>query len=205
MQTRMSDNAPENLPVYEIDVFNTDGSNNPDDRVSKRARAFLFLDDYLLDLGRPIGGQVLARGADPNSGSPSKLCVYDLSESQFGCTSVDGPEKDTIEVRRYADWQPEIRLIANSVTDLSVTVTITGTTQLPEGTPITVTIYPRGSILESRSSSGTIENNAFSSNNITFAEAVDAGYIEVKVGHSPDEELSAIESLCFGGNPWLCS
>ena len=55
----------------------------------RRAQAFLFKANHLVDLGSPVVGQVLARGATPGD----VLCVFDPANNRQGCRTL-GNDRD---------------------------------------------------------------------------------------------------------------
>jgi len=96
------------------------------------ARAFLFQDDWVTDLGRPTVDQVLARGAQPGD----RACVYELSAQRLGCEIVT-PGDEQLELVAQPNWQPEV--IVSPVTSRTVAVTVTN---IPAGLMLKARLFP---------------------------------------------------------------
>ncbi len=85
--------------------------------VSAYARAFLFQDNWVLDLGRPRLDSVLARGARAGD----RLCVFDHALARAGCATLAAGEQ-TIALRTRADWQPDVIIAPLAPHALQITV-----------------------------------------------------------------------------------
>ncbi|NTV65570.1 MAG: hypothetical protein HGA65_18830, partial [Oscillochloris sp.] len=92
-----------------ISTVDADGAHSA---VGVGARAFLFQGRHLIDLGRPVTNQVLARGARPGE----RLCVFDQANQRFGCRTVSLIDQ-SLPLTTAAHWRPEIQLTpVNSAT-----------------------------------------------------------------------------------------
>ena len=99
------------------------------------ARAFLYGDDHLTDLGRPILDQVVARGARERD----ELCVYEPGAARLGCAEVTQADRQLALYQR-SDWHPEI--FVTPVTSRTVTIDVTGVPDLPQGYTLQARLYP---------------------------------------------------------------
>ncbi|MBV7333979.1 VCBS repeat-containing protein [Chloroflexi bacterium TSY] len=77
--------------------------------------------EYLVDLGRPQGDNLLAQGASVGD----RLCVFDTSRKTLrsGCTTVDEQTR-TLELTGVQDWHPNVQV--TSVNTRTVEVVVTG-------------------------------------------------------------------------------
>jgi len=106
------------------------------DRVigSSEARAYIVRDDYVVDVGSPLGGQnrVLARGAQPGD----ELCVYDRARQQYGCEIIEmGDDRLTLE--KDANWMPMVQI--SPVTSTTLDIRVEG---IPSGLSLFARLYP---------------------------------------------------------------
>ncbi len=101
---------------------------------SSEARAYILRDDYVVDMGSPIGGQnrVLARGAQPGD----DLCVFDRARNQYGCETIQLGD-DRIALEEDSTWTPMIQINPVSATTLDIRVE-----NLPAGLPLNARLYP---------------------------------------------------------------
>jgi len=108
------------VPIFYL--FQAEGGRYLTD--TTRARAFLFHDDRLTDLGRPTRDQVNARGARPGD----RLCVFDLSQGRAGCVDISSTRDlypycafcmhkcrhKALEKKRYAASSTDINVIIST-------------------------------------------------------------------------------------------
>lgn len=95
--------------------------------LSQGARAYLFkragnaIVD-VRDLGEPVAGQLLARGATRDD----LLCVYDLKRSQpaYGCHELSTGES-RMPIREVADWPPEVIVTPIDPNTSAIAATVT--------------------------------------------------------------------------------
>jgi hypothetical protein len=94
---------------------------------SARARAFLFHDGRIVDLGSPTLDYVRAPGAAVGD----RLCVYDLAavkedgqrDPRLGCETIS-PGDEQLELKPQPGWQPE--LLITPVTSRTIEISVTG-------------------------------------------------------------------------------
>jgi hypothetical protein len=96
------------------------------------ARAFLFQDDWLTDLGRPTVDQVLARGARPGD----RVCVYELAAERLGCETISLGDEQLALVSNPG-WLPEV--IISPVTSRTIAITVTN---VPTGLSLEARLFP---------------------------------------------------------------
>jgi hypothetical protein len=96
------------------------------------ARAFLFQDDWLTDLGRPTVDQVLARGARPGD----RVCVYELAAGRLGCETISLGDEQLALVSKPG-WLPEV--IVSPVTSRTIAITVTN---VPTGLSLGARLFP---------------------------------------------------------------
>jgi uncharacterized repeat protein (TIGR01451 family) len=101
---------------------------------TNNARAFLFQDDRLTDLGSPLLDQVLARGASPGD----RLCVYDLNSAYSGCETITAVDEELALVQQTG-WQPDVTVSPVTSATLELEATLSGVT--PTAT-VQARIYP---------------------------------------------------------------
>jgi hypothetical protein len=85
---------------------------------SPNARAFLFQDRRLIDLGSPIEDKVIARGARPGD----RLCLYELEAERFGCKDISLGSDDQLVINDYPGWRPD--LIVTPVTTKTIALSV---------------------------------------------------------------------------------
>lgn len=98
-----------------------------DEALSDRARAYLFVRpdgvtvDRLIDLGRPIGGEVLARGAHKDD----RVCIFDPAQAKplRGCQVFTSSQSNTTLLVEPAARQPE--LLVTPINSQTVVLTMT--------------------------------------------------------------------------------
>ena len=71
-----------------------------------RAQAYLFRDDQLFNLGRPVVDQVLARGAQPGD----RVSRFELEAGRLGCKTVSANDNQQLTLHAVSDWQPDVRI-----------------------------------------------------------------------------------------------
>ncbi|HYN89684.1 MAG TPA: hypothetical protein VER55_14215 [Ardenticatenaceae bacterium] len=96
------------------------------------ARAILFQEDRLTDLGSPVLDRVEARGARPGD----RLCVYDLEQARLGCETIRRGDEQ-LALATQPDWKPEVIVWPTAPTTISVSVT-----NVPPGLPLRARLFP---------------------------------------------------------------
>ena len=123
-----------------VPVFSLKGM-APDSTAGGQARAFLFQGPpypTVLDLGQPIGDQVVAHGARPGD----RLCVYDLPNGRVGCEAILAGD-DQLVMEQPADWAPEI-ILSPDATSRALTVTVSlPDIQANRALTLTARLYPQ--------------------------------------------------------------
>ncbi|MEM7134305.1 MAG: VCBS repeat-containing protein [Chloroflexota bacterium] len=102
---------------------------------STQARAFLFQDGEVVDLGTPQGESLLARSARPDD----MVCVYDLGHRQndgaaapvTGCQAVQTSGELIPLSTPNGGWQPDVIITPQSAQTLTISVQHTTSVDLP--------------------------------------------------------------------------
>lgn len=165
----------------------------PDGRsyqASGSARAILFHDGRLIDLGRPTLDQVVVRG----SARGDRLCLYDPARAHQGCLTItEGSQALTVEPAR--DWQPDI--VVTPVTSRTVTINVTGVGQ---GADLRVRLYPTNSGATPSGEQRLVPSGSVYSGTITLDQPSFEAYV-----HLWQDDLlgrrEAIADYLVGGNP----
>lgn len=78
-------------------------------------------DDYLIQLGSPVGDLVQVRGAAPGD----RLCVYDFSQPvvRLGCLDPVGTTAMPVVLQAVNQWQPQVQVTGITTNTVVVTVT----------------------------------------------------------------------------------
>ena len=192
---------PLEVPIFYLKGVEQDGASN------SQARAFLFQGPpypTLLDLGQPIGDQIVALGARPLD----RLCVYDLPNGRVGCEAILAGD-DQLKMEAPEGWKPEI-IISPNATSRSLKVSV----KLPdvkENRAITLTarLYPMdGPAPSAKTMVGVGCTNQLCEyrTTLTSDSPVLEGYVLVgeskgapgAVGTNPRQ---AITEFAIGGNP----
>jgi len=176
-------------PTFYLDYANDQVS-------STEARAYLIRDnDYVYDLGSPVGGQnrVIARGAQPGD----RLCVFDRPYAQYGCELVKVSD-NRLQLEADATWAPVIQISpVNSVTmDIRVEAVGVLTDQL------LARLYPELGVAESLVA--LTETNGVYSGTFALTEPALAGNIQVWVNEpktETDPRRETMVAFSIGGNP----
>jgi hypothetical protein len=155
------------------------------------ARAFLYQDDHLTDLGRPTLDQVVARGAREGD----ELCVYEPEATRLGCESVT-PADRQLALYERRDWQPEI--FVTPVTSRTLTIDVD---DVPAGYALRARLYPTdsaASAVKPLAPNGARYTVVFDPADL--AEPIVEGYVRVWVEGQPGRR-EAIADFTLGGNP----
>ncbi|MEM7134306.1 MAG: VCBS repeat-containing protein [Chloroflexota bacterium] len=102
---------------------------------SAQARAFLFQDGELVDLGTPQGENLLARSARPDD----MVCVYDLGHRQNDGTAAPVTGCQTVQTSGEliplstpdGGWQPDVIITPQNAQTLTISVQHTTSVELP--------------------------------------------------------------------------
>jgi hypothetical protein len=155
------------------------------------ARAFLYQDGWLVDLGRPVLDHVLARGA----GLGDRVCVYELEAARLGCEAVSENDEQ-LEMATAPEWQPSVIVtpVTSRTIEVAVTNVMTGAGWEVEGRVYPLTDPAPGAISLTETSEGY-------SGTFTLEEPALSGFVQVRV-ISPTAPLREIVTdYALGGNP----
>lgn len=187
----------------EVPIFYLKGTSQ--ESTFEQARAFLFQGPpypSLVDLGQPIGDQVVAIGARPND----RLCVYDLAAGRVGCEIVT-PGDDQLEVQQPLGWYPQIRVSPSATSrDLQVSVELPDVRENQELT-LAARLYPMDSpapVSTTMALVGCTEGNCVYSATLSFDTPVLEGYILVGEDKGKGVGVNsrqAVTEFAIGGNP----
>lgn len=158
--------------------------------VDQSARAYLLQDGWLLDLGRPHLGEVVARGARPGD----RLCVFELQAARTGCETIADSDNQ-LEIVDHPGWLPDIRI--SPVTSDTIAVTVAG---LPAGLALQARHYsanlPAGAPIN-LNAAGNGYSGVF-----TLVNAAQTGYVHIWAQNDPeDRRREAIVDYALGGSP----
>ena len=163
--------------------------NNAAYQPGSSARAFLFQDDRLIDLGSPSLNQVIARGARPGD----RLCVYEPARSLLGCKEQIGARDDRIELVDALNWQPQLRItpVTSHTLDISVDTT----------TPFSLTARLYAATTPFSAAIPLIGTAGHYTATLQVTEPVLEGYIQIRATNTAT--LEAVTDFAIGGNPGL--
>ncbi|HZU87106.1 MAG TPA: VCBS repeat-containing protein, partial [Anaerolineaceae bacterium] len=98
----------------------------------RQSRAFLFQDNWAIDLGKPTTDHLLARGARPGD----RVCMYEPEAGRVGCETVTAGDEQ-ITLTTFSAWQPLITV--NPLSSTTIQVSAAG---LPAGLSLSARLYP---------------------------------------------------------------
>ncbi|RMH75928.1 MAG: hypothetical protein D6681_21925, partial [Calditrichaeota bacterium] len=158
------------------------------------ARAFLFQSgqNTLIDLGRPLLDQVLARGARPGD----RLCVFELDVSRLGCVAVSATNSQ-LELHTIAQWQPDV--IVSPVTSRTIDIVVSDVPTT--GTILQGKLYPLDGIPSSVITLTQTESGYSGTFNLN-APALE-GHIHIWVSGDPEPRREMMVDFGLGGSPGL--
>ncbi|MBX0329343.1 VCBS repeat-containing protein [Oscillochloris sp. ZM17-4] len=184
--------ADRTLPAPIFFTVDADGARSP---TGAGARAFLFQGDQLSDLGRPVGDQIIARGARPGD----RLCIFDPTNRRFGCRDQLDDLDQSLPLSRTLgiDWQPEIGLTPVNSTTLQLELR-----GLPAGLGVTARLFPSLDLapppVELRQAGGAYRGALSSSPGQPAFE----GMIDIRVMGTDQRLLyETVADYILGGNP----
>jgi len=155
-----------------------------------RARAVLFQEDRMTDLGRPTLDQVNARGARPGD----RVCVYELTAGRLGCEIIKlGDEQ--MALHSFSDWKPDV--IITPVTSRTVSINVTG---VPTDLSLNVRVYPLNDSAPS-STALTLVADIYSGT-VNLENPTLAGHVHVWV-NEPEPRREIVTDYTLGGSPGL--
>jgi hypothetical protein len=192
IQQIVSNTIPTTLTDAWFNVYEPDGITLT---AKNKARSILFQSstDSLIDLGGPIEGEFLARGA--RAGVDDRLCVFDLDVSppRLGCEAVTLNDRRLELNELPATWNPEVLIDPHSITDFNIEVR-----NLPTGLTLQARLY-----LTDGTSTSILtmnENNGIYRVSFTGIQQAAGGYLHIWVNEaSPRREL--ILDYTVGGAP----
>lgn len=89
--------------VLDVPIFYLLGADGSLHQASGNIQAFLFKQNRLIDLRRPNGDRVEARGAMLGD----EICVYEQEAGSLVCETVS-QDDEQIQLVSVSDWQPEV-------------------------------------------------------------------------------------------------
>jgi hypothetical protein len=162
------------------------------------ARAFLFQSraaaeggDRLVDLGRPTGEQILARGTRPGD----SICVFEPDQSRLGCRTTTA-NYQPLTLANRPDWQPDIAL--TPVTSTTLRLSISG---LASGLSLRARLYPSAApagsevILSENGAGGYVADILSSADNPALE-----GLLHLWVAEAEPRRETVVD-FAVGGNP----
>jgi len=210
-QTPVTSTSPLQVPIFYIKLADPPDADPTDSyRASKEARAILFQGEpyaSLVDLGQPIGDQLLALGARPLD----RICIFEPDVNRAGCKNIV-PGDDQILVSSAAGWEPQIIVSPETSRTLLINLELPLTSTNQKLMPL-LRIYPANApALPPVPMTGftTTDNAVVYSVTISTDEPILEGYVWVG---APDPELAAvtpdlylgprqaIAEFAIGGNP----
>jgi subtilisin-like proprotein convertase family protein len=209
--TSVSFNQPL-TPVSALDsaLFNIIDTEDRQLIPGESARAYLFRDgDTIVDLGRPVRNQIVARGAEPGD----QICLYEPTAPRYGCANIySGSESLTLYDATESTWPFDVQITPVTTDTIQVTVVISDPPSIAIQiddvagyvvSPLTLDFYQTDLFAVSRAQalSGlentliplgtTLSQPIVYSATIKTAGAIDTGYLRVQVGDNsfPSREL----------------
>jgi hypothetical protein len=161
------------------------------------ARAFLIPQDQpISDLGKVYKGQnrVTARGAKKDD----RFCLFDRSHNQLGCTVLKEGNQQ-VNLKRFANWSPLIKLTAATSKTFTVTVDL-----LPSGLDLKARLFPALDLPTKELRLKHNPNGSYTSDLITLDDSSWDGHVQVWVDEpatETDPRREAIVSYAVGGRP----
>lgn len=169
---------------------------------TSEARAFVVRDgnnngsdDYIFDLGSPIGTQNLlrARGVQPGD----QLCVFDRPRQHFGCERVTADDE---EIQLYQDqsWNPVVQV--TPLTALTFTINVTNSAAPTQPLELLARIFPEYGEGSQAVSLQPAPDGQRYSGIITLTAPAMAGHVQI-VNTNNYTTQQAIVAFSIGGNP----
>lgn len=157
---------------------------------TSRARAFLFHEGQLVDLGGPVFEAVPIRGAREGD----QVCVFDTRTARQGCKTLTAAGNSELSLEALPDWQPDLRIIP--ITTQAVQVQVSN---LPAGLALYTQLFSDIG-LTSTLTALSLDNGVYSAT-LTFTEPVLGGYVRVVSGTLGNTSPAVIAEFTVGGNP----
>jgi len=195
--------APLALPLFNLTL---DGARLVP---SDRARAVLFRQTGdqvtdLVDLGRPVLDQVLARGARMGD----RVCVYDLGAldaqgspvSRLGCKAIQsGGTQLALAERR--DWRPEVRVAVGPDRTLTVAVP-QASVGMPAPQQFQARLFPTDLTQAPRQLALTLQADGWYRGTFSADQPLAfEGYVQVWVENDGTNGRELVTDYTLGGNP----
>ena len=153
------------------------------------ARAFLFHDDQVTNLGRPTLDRVVARGARPGD----RLCVYELAAGRLGCEDPITASDEQLTLNDVSGWEPD--LIISPITSRTIGITVTN---VAGGLVVQGRLYPLSGLATDPITLTEITQGY--AGILTATEPALAGYVHVWVDEV-DPRREVVTDYALGGNP----
>ncbi len=151
-----------------------------------QARALLFQEDRVIDLGRPVLDYVLARGAEEGD----RLCVYEPEAERLGCEIITAGDEQ-LTLYPAPGWHPD--LIIRPVNSRTIGITVTNVLTTYQ---MSARLYPKDGPAPAPISL-TLSGDGFGGV-VSSTIPVLAGYVRV---WAEGTGLEAMTDYALGGNP----
>jgi hypothetical protein len=152
------------------------------------ARAFLFQEGRVTDLGRPVLDRVVARGARVGD----RLCVYELAAGRLGCEEIAAGDEQ-LALAAVSDWQPD--LVIAPVTSRTIGITVTN---VEPGLVVRARLYPLSG--PATDAITLTEMGGVYAGMFTATEPALAGYVHVWVNEAALRR-EVVADYALGGGP----
>ncbi len=178
--------------ALDVPIFNIIGTNGEVYQPGRSARAILFHEDRVTDLGKPKLDQVLAYGAHAGD----RICVFELAAEHLGCKNITSND-DQLQMYSAPGWQPEV--IVSPITSQTLAVSVTVASQVDLRGRLFPVNDPASSVvtltLVSTTANKAVYRALFNLNAPTLE-----GYIHIWV-NEPDPRREVITDFALGENP----
>jgi len=152
------------------------------------ALGWLFRDNQLIELGRPVMGQINARGARPGD----RVCVIELSAGRAGCKTVVVNDNQSLALTSVISWTPDVRVTPVNSSTVRVNVY-----NLPSTYTMTARLYDdTGFATLTQTVPYDGPANSYSAT-LTLTEPVVAGWLHL----TADSGREVVAVYTLGGNP----
>ncbi|MBN1138760.1 MAG: hypothetical protein JXM73_19405 [Anaerolineae bacterium] len=152
------------------------------------ARAYLFQDGRLVDLGQPTLDQVLARGARAGD----RLCLFHPAKERLGCEVLAEHDRQ-LDLVAVAGWQPQV--LVTPVTSRTLEVVVTNAAA---GLPLQARLFPAN--YPAPAAIALVEGGGQYGGTFLLDEPTFEGTVQVWV-EEPEPRREVVTGYALGGNP----
>lgn len=156
----------------------------------RNASIVLYRGDELIEMGRPIVDQAVARGAQPDD----RLCVYDPTGNRAGCKTLTSNDNQELRLTTLSNWQPDVRITLPTSRTVNVQAL-----NLPAGLTLRATLYTgAGVVSQTMNYMGGAYTTTLSTGNFTAG----SGQVVLQVLSDPDPNArrELLSGYAIGGN-----